>query len=369
MIRYFDLTRQYKEIQKQLQSAVISVLDGGAYVLGKEVANFESRFAEYCQVNHSVGVSSGTAALHIALLAAGIVPNDEVITVPFTFIATVSSIIYAGAKPVFVDVHPDTLVMDVDKVRCKITPKTKAIVPVHLYGQMVDMGPLMQLAKEFNLKIIEDASQAHGATQGNRSAGSIGDFGCFSFYPGKNLGACGEGGAIVTNRPELFELAKVYRDWGQEKRYYHKYLGFNYRMDAIQGAVLGVKLKFLDQWTQSRQRIAENYKRHLEANRIQTPSTMKNNKHVYHIYAIRSVARAKLQQELYEHGVETNIHYPIPVHLQECMRHLGYEKGDFPIAEKAANEVLSLPMYPELTEIEQAAVITAVNKLCAKLNA
>lgn len=362
MIRYFDLTRQYKQIKNDLQSAVISVLDGGAYVLGKEVTDFESKFAKYCQTKHAVGVSSGTAALHIALLAAGVVPNDEVITVPFTFIATVSSIIYAGAKPVFVDVHPDTLVMNVDKVRDKITQKTKAIVPVHLYGQMVDMGPLMQLASEFNLKVIEDASQAHGATQESRSAGSIGDFGCFSFYPGKNLGACGEGGAIVTNSSKLAELAKVYRDWGQEKRYYHKYLGFNYRMDAIQGAVLGVKLRFLDEWTQSRQRIANYYKRNLDADKIKSPITLNNNNHVYHIYTIRTLERERLQQRLYEHGVETNIHYPIPVHLQECMRCLGYKRGDYPIAEKAANEVLSLPIYPELTESEQADVISKVNK-------
>jgi dTDP-4-amino-4,6-dideoxygalactose transaminase len=309
-----------------------------------------------------VALNTGTSALHLALLAAGIGVGDEVITVPFTFVATVAAICYTGATPVFVDIDPVSYTIDVNQIEKAITAKTKAIMPVHLYGQPADMDPIMEIAQRYGLTVIEDAAQAHRSEYKGRRVGSIGDIGCFSFYPGKNLGAYGEGGMAVTNNPEYDRTMRMLRDWGQESRYNHVLKGYNYRMDGVQGAILRVKLRYLDQWTEARRTHAAQYDELLADLSIKTPVVVPYSHHVYHIYAVRSLQRTILQQQLNEQGIQTGIHYPIPVHLQKAYSDLGYQPGAFPHSELAANEVLSLPMYAELSAEQVKIVSTAVCK-------
>jgi dTDP-4-amino-4,6-dideoxygalactose transaminase len=358
MIPFLDLKAQYASIKDELDAAVLRVLASTQYVLGDEVASFEQEFAAYCGTKHAVAVNTGTSALHLALLAAGVGPGDEVITVPFTFVATASAICYTGALPVFVDVEPATLTMDPEKLEAAITPRTKAIMPVHLYGQMADMDAIKAIADPHGLPVIEDACQAHGAEYKGRRAGSIGAIGCFSFYPGKNLGACGEGGIAVTDSDEHAKMMRMQRDWGQEQRYHHTLKGFNYRMDGIQGAILRVKLRRLEDWTEARRAYAARYSTLLHhMSHVTPPLEAPNRRHVYHVYAIRSPDRDHLQRALQAEGIQTGLHYPIPVHLQKAHADLGHRPGDFPVSESAAGEVLSLPIYPEMTvrQIEQVA--------------
>ena len=361
MIPFLDLQAQYASIKGDIQDAVNRVFETGQFVLGEEVAAFESEFARYVGADQGIAVNTGTSALHLALLAAGIGPGDEVITVPFTFVATVAAIGYTGAHPVFVDIDPQSLTMDVAQLEAAITPRTKAVVPVHLYGQPADMDPLLAIARKHGLIVIEDACQAHGAEYNGRRVGSLGDLGCFSFYPGKNLGACGEGGMVVTSNPKYAETVRMLRDWGQSKKYHHVLRGYNYRMEGLQGAILRVKLRHLDEWTDQRRSRAAEYNRFLHGSDVLRPLEMPYARHVYHIYAVRTLDRLELQRTLQSHGVQTGIHYPIPVHLQEAYSDLGYVAGDFPHTERAANEVLSLPMYPELSNIQVEFVSAAVH--------
>jgi dTDP-4-amino-4,6-dideoxygalactose transaminase len=308
-------------------------------------------------------VNTGTSALHLALIAAGIGPNDEVITVPFTFVATVASIYYTGATPVFVDIDPRTFTMDVNAIEAAITEKTKAIIPVHLYGQPADMDPILDIAKRHGLVVIEDAAQAHGAEYKGHRVGSLGDMGCFSFYPGKNLGAYGEGGMVVTNNTEYTRTIRMLRDWGAEQKYHHVLKGYNFRLEGIQGAVLRVKLRHLEAWTEARRAAARHYNELLSGQGVQTPEAMSYARHVYHVYAIRTQQRSEWQQALQAKGIQTGIHYPIPVHLLPAYADLGYTRGDFPHSEQAADEVLSLPMFPELTQAQCKEVSEAVTML------
>lgn len=360
MIPFIDLKAQYSSIKAEIDAAVLRTLESTQFILGTEVAAFEEAFARYCGADHAIGVNSGTSALHLALLAAGVVPGDEVITVPNTFVATVAVIEYCGARPVFVDVDPRYFTIDPRRIEAAITPRTKAIIPVHLYGQTADMDPILDLAHRRGLAVIEDAAQAHGAEYKGRRAGSLGHLGCFSFYPGKNLGAYGEGGAVVTNNAQFAAKIRMLRDWGQKTKYNHVLKGFNYRLDGIQGAILRVKLTYLEQWTESRRAHAALYDRLLAGSDAVPPEARPESRHVYHVYAIRSANRAELQSELASKGIQTGIHYPIPVHLMDAYRELGYRKGSFPEAEKAAREVLSLPMYPELRDDQIRTVADAL---------
>lgn len=349
MIPLLDLKAQYASIGGEIEAAAIGVLRSGRYVLGPDVERLEKSFAAYSGCRQAVAVNSGTSALHLALQATGVGPGDDVITTPFTFVATIAAILYAGARPVLVDIDPVTLTLDPDLIEAALTPATRAIIPVHLHGQMADMAAILSIAERHGLKVIEDACQAHGAEFEGCRAGSLGIAGCFSFYPGKNLGACGEGGMLVTNDLSVAAAVRQLRDWGQDQRYSHVARGFNYRMDAIQGAVLSVKLPHLETWTERRRAHARRYGRLLAGlPMIDLPVERVGRRHVYHIYAIRTRSRARLRQALATGGVETGLHYPIPVHLQPAYADLGYAKGDFPVAEAAAEQVLSLPLYPEL---------------------
>jgi dTDP-4-amino-4,6-dideoxygalactose transaminase len=358
VIPFVDLKAQYAGIKTEVNAAIQGILDSCQFTLGTEVAKFEEEFAAYSGAKIGVGVNTGTSALHLALLAAGIGPGDEVITVPFTFVATVAAIGYAGARPVFVDIDPVTFTMNPARIEAAITPRTKAIIPVHLYGQTADMDPILAVARKHGIVIIEDACQAHGAEYKGRRAGGIGDMGCFSFYPGKNLGAYGEGGMVVTDNPEFARTIRMLRDWGAETRYQHVLKGYNFRMEGIQGAVLRVKLRHLEKWTEARRSAAVRYDRLLAGSGIPTPVALAHNRHVYHIYAIRTSQRQAWQEALLADGVQTGIHYPIPVHLLPAHADLGLSRGQFPHSEQAADEVLSLPLFPELT-IEQAEMVSS----------
>jgi dTDP-4-amino-4,6-dideoxygalactose transaminase len=363
MIPFLDLKAQYKSIKPEIDSAVIGVLESTQFVLGEHVAAFECEFASYCGAKHGIAVNSGTSALHLALLAAGVGRGDEVITIPFTFVATVSAICYTGATPVLVDIEPRSFTMDPSQLEKAITPRTKAILPVHLYGQMADMSAILDIANRREIPVIEDACQAHGAEYNGRRAGSFGASGCFSFYPGKNLGAYGEGGIVVTSDDAQAKKVRMLRDWGQEKRYHHVLKGFNYRMEGIQGAILGVKLRYLEAWTEARRARARDYDTLLKgSDAVRAPVQLPGRRHVYHIYAVRSADRDGLQQLLQSEGVQTGLHYPIPVHLQKAHADLGYKAGDFPESEAAAREVLSLPMFPEMTSAQVEQVVAAVRQ-------
>jgi dTDP-4-amino-4,6-dideoxygalactose transaminase len=362
MIPYLDLKAQYRGIKDEIDAAVLRVLDSTQFILGEEVAAFEREFAAYCQASESVGLNSGTSALHLALLAAGIGAGDEVITTPFTFVATVAAIRYAGATPVLVDIEPDYFTIDPARIESAITPRTRAIVPVHLYGQPADMGPILELARRRGLTVIEDAAQAHGSEYRGRRCGSLAEIAAFSFYPGKNLGAYGEGGAITTTRQDLAATCRVLRDWGQETRYEHRLKGFNYRMDGIQGAVLRVKLRHLEVWTERRREVARWYVEALDPASIRLPKERPGCRHVFHVYAVRSDDRDRLRDALAKQGIQTGIHYPIPVHLQPAHTDLGYHAGDFPVAEAVAREVLSLPIYPEMNREQVRTIAAAVSE-------
>lgn len=360
MIPLVDLQAQYRQIEGEIRAAIEKVLDSSQYVLGDEVQRFEDEFASYTGAKFGVAVNSGTSALHLALLASGIGPGDEVITVPSTFVATTAAIVYTGAKPVLVDVSEETLTLDTGQLETAITAKTKAILPVHLYGHPANMHLILELARKHNLKVIEDAAQAHGAEHHGQRIGSLGDFGCFSFYPSKNLGAYGEAGMVVTSDSEAAKQLRILRDWGQSKKYHHQVLGFNYRMDGIQGAVLRAKLAHLEEWTEARRAHAARYQARLEESKLRLPVEAEGDRHVYYVYVVRSTQRERLQRYLQDQGIHTGIHYPHPVHLEEAFKDLGYSEGDFPVAEQAAKEVLSLPMYAELQPEQIDAVAKAI---------
>ncbi|HZQ94522.1 MAG TPA: DegT/DnrJ/EryC1/StrS family aminotransferase [Candidatus Sulfotelmatobacter sp.] len=364
-VPYLDLKAQYRSIKPEVDEAIARVLDSCQFVLGPEVAEFEREFAAYCGAAECVALNSGTSALHLALLAAGVGPGDEVITVPFTFVASVAAILHAGAKPVLVDIEPRTFNMNPDALQRAISPRTKAIVPVHLYGHPADMDPIMEIARRLRLVVIEDAAQAHGARYKERPAGTLGDIACFSFYPAKNLGAYGEGGALTTNHPDYARTVRMLRDWGQDRKYHHVLHGYNYRMEAFQGAILRVKLRHLEHWTEARRRIAKKYDEVLPGPEVVRPVEMPWARHVYHLYTLRSGNRDALQAALLNEGIQTGIHYSTPVHLQPAYAHLGYGPGSLPEAEKAAKEVLSLPLYPELTDSQIQMVGEALAGLAA----
>jgi dTDP-4-amino-4,6-dideoxygalactose transaminase len=357
------LKAQYQQMKPEIDAAVLRAIDSAQFVLGPEVAAFEERFASYCNVRHCVAVNSGTSALHLALLAAGIGPGDEVITVSMTFVATTAAILYSGATPVFVDVDPVTWTMNPSLIEAAITPRTRAILPVHLHGLMADMDPIMEIARRHDLVVIEDAAQAHGAEYKGRSAGSIGDLGCFSFYPGKNLGAYGEGGAVVSNHSEFAQRVFSLRDWGQESKYNHVLHGYNYRMDGIQGAVLNVKMNYIEAWTEARRSVASYYDHLLEKHRCRRPAPPPHSRHVYHVYAVGLAQRDEAQKALQAAGIGVGIHYPVPVHLQKAYAGLGYRAGDFPITELLANQFLSVPIYAELRPEQVSEVVMELEKV------
>ena len=348
-IPFSDLARQNAAIHEELEAAVKRVVQDSSFVLGRAVESFESAFAAYCQSDFAVGCNSGTSAIHMALQAIGVGPGDEVITVSSTFVGTVWGILYCGATPVFVDIEPDTMTMDPGQIEAQITPRTKAILPVHLYGQPADMDPIMELAARHDLYVIEDAAQAHGASYRGRRAGSLGHLACFSFYPGKNLGAWGEGGAVVTSDPELYRHLRRLRDHGQSQRYCHDELGFNYRMDGIQGAVLDVKLRYLDQWNAARRAVADHYHRLLSnVAGITLPTVRSRAESVHHLYVIRLACRDRIHRKMEEHGIVCGLHYPVPVHRQPALEKTAARHAGLPVTTLAAGQVLSLPMYAEL---------------------
>ena len=358
-IPFVDLGAQYQSIKTEVDAAVLAALDSTAFVLGPRVAEFEARFADYVGAAHAIGVNSGTSALHLALLAAGVGRGDEVITTPLTFIATAAAIDYTGATPVFVDIDPVTRNIDPALIEAAITPRTKAVMPVHLHGLPADLPAIRAITDRHDIALIEDAAQAHGAAVDGRAVGATGTLGCFSFYPGKNLGAYGEAGAVVTNDASLAELVRVQRDWGARSKYEHDLKGFNYRMEGIQGAVLGVKMGHIERWTEARRNIAARYDELLGSSGLGLPIEPKGYRHVYHVYAVRSRRRDALQTHLEEQGIQSGIHYPIPVHLQKAFAELGRTIGDFPLAEAAADEMLSIPMYPEMPDehVERVAAV------------
>lgn len=355
-----DLRAQYAPLKDEIMAGIGHVLDGMQLFLGENVRAFESEFAGFCGARYGIGVSDGTAALQIILRAMNVGPGDEVITVSHTFIATAEAIMLVGARPVFVDIEPDTYLMDVAQVEAKITPRTKSILPVHLYGQTVDMDPLREIASRHGLKLIEDACQAHGAEYKGRRAGSLGDAAAFSFYYSKNLGAYGEGGFITTNDPDLAQRARMIRDHGSEKRYYHDFVGFNARLDEVQAAVLRVKLRHLEEWNDKRRGHARLYGELLKGIPVTTPVECPGNKHVYHLYVTRAPRRDELQAWLKERGISAGIHYPVPVHRQMALQSFGYGQGRLPVTEHVVNEVLSLPMYAELSDLEIEYVVDSL---------
>jgi dTDP-4-amino-4,6-dideoxygalactose transaminase len=364
MIPLVDLKKQYESIKAEIDGAIKDVVESSQFILGERVEAFEADFASYCETRYALGMNSGTSALHLALLVAGVGPGDEVITVSYTFVATAATICYTGATPVFVDIDPHNCTIDPAKIEAAITPRTKAIMPVHLYGGCADMDPILEVARRHNLIVIEDAAQAHGADYKGRRAGSMGDLACFSFYPGKNLGAYGEGGAVVTSDERYVEPLKQLRDQGQSKKYYHTLVGYNYRMEAIQGAVLGVKLKHLDDWNAVRRKHAAVYSRELADSGLRLLEELPDTKSVHHIFPLFSTQRDALREHLQKAGISTGLHYPIPVHLQPAFRHLGYEEGDLPETERACKEVLSLPMYPELPDEAVLSIVDSVRQFC-----
>ncbi|HTP66375.1 MAG TPA: DegT/DnrJ/EryC1/StrS family aminotransferase [Geobacteraceae bacterium] len=360
-IPFLDLKAQYETIREEIAAAVQGVLDSTAFVGGPFVQEFEERFAAFCGCDHAVGVSSGTSALWMTMLSLGIGPGDEVITVPNTFIATAEAISLCGAKPVFVDVDESTYTMDPEHLAKVITPRTRAIIPVHLFGQPADMDPILDIAGKSGIPVIEDACQAHGALYRSKPAGSMGIAGCFSFYPGKNLGAYGEAGAVVTDNRDLADKIRRLRDHGQTRKYHHAMIGWNGRMDGIQGAILGVKLKYLAEWNELRRNIAALYDSLLQGvDGIVPPCEMEYARHVYHIYALRAENRDELMGRLAEKGVTCLVHYPVPVHLQDAYRHFGLCRGSFPVAERCAGQFISLPMFPELKRAQVERIVREI---------
>jgi dTDP-4-amino-4,6-dideoxygalactose transaminase len=351
-VPYLDLPAQLRGIRKEIDTAIARTIDQCSFCLGPDVAQFEKDFARFCNARHCVGFNSGTSALHVALLLLNIGAGDEVITTPFTFVATSWAISYVGAKPVYVDVEDATFNLDPALVERAITPRTKAILPVHLYGHPAHLDPLLALARKHNLPLVEDAAQAHGATYSGKGIGTFGAMSCFSFYPGKNLGACGEGGALVTNDGAFAARARSLREHGSTRRYYHDEVGYNYRMEGLQGAILGVKLKHLEGWTKERRRVAHRYHELLADTPLQLPHEASYAQSAWHLYVVRHPRRDELKKQLEANHVGCALHYPLPLHLQKCYAGLGYNEGDFPVAEKAARQCLSLPIFPEMTEAQ-----------------
>ncbi len=375
MIPILDLKAQYESIKDEINAAIAEVLESTQFILGPAVRELEQRVAAYCGCKYGVGVASGTDALRLTLTALGIGLGDEVITTPFTFIATANTISHCGARPVFVDIDPRTYNIDPNGIETAITPRTKAIVPVHLYGQPADMDPIMELAEAHGLYVIEDAAQAIGARYlsqtageaGNwRRVGSIGYAGCLSFYPTKNLGAYGDGGMVVTNDATLADKIDILRRQGGKKKYHAQVLGFNSRLDSLQAAILGVKLKYLDKWNEARRRVARRYNELLAGLPVTTPHESSDAYHVYHQYTIRAPQRDALAAYLKERGIGTMVYYPVPLHLQGLYASLGYGEGSLSVSEAASREVLSLPMYPEMTEEQQMMVAEAIREFYGK---
>ncbi|HEX4947714.1 MAG TPA: DegT/DnrJ/EryC1/StrS family aminotransferase [Blastocatellia bacterium] len=361
-IPLLDLHAQYAPIRAEVNAAIQRVLDSGVFILGPEVEALENEIAAYSHCQFGIGVTSGTDALLVALMACDIQPGDEVITTPFSFFATAGSIARLGATPVFVDIEPDSFNLDPTQIEAAITPRTKAILPVHLFGQMAEMNPIMEVATAHRLFVIEDAAQAIGAEYHGRRAGSIGHFGCFSFYPSKNLGCPGDGGMITTNDPVLAARTKALRNHGSTTKYYHQEVGGNFRLDALQAAILRVKLKYLDDWTAARGRNAETYRRLCTTDgSLVLPVELPHRRHVYNQFVVRSKRRNQLLDNLKAQQIGCEIYYPLPLHLQECFAALGYREGDFPIAEAASQEVLAIPIYPELTTEELHRIVRALH--------
>lgn len=352
MIPVFDLKGQYNAIKDEVNEAVARVLESGWFILGQEVEAFEEEFAAYCGLSHGIGVGSGTEALHLALLSCGVEPGDEVITVPHTAVATVAAIELTGARPVFVDIDPASYTIAPDQLELRITARTRAVVPVHLYGQAADLDSILEIAQRHGLTVVEDCAQAHGAEYKGRRVGSFGRVACFSFYPTKNLGAYGDGGMVVTEDGVLAQKVRLLRQYGWEKRYVSSLRGLNSRLDELQAAILRVKLRHLDEWNEARRERARLYDKLLAGSGVATPTEMDYGRHVYHLYVVRCSHRDALKDYLAERGVGTAVHYPVPIHLQEAYRDVGYRRGDFPVTEACADEILSLPMYPELRQDE-----------------
>ena len=381
IVPLLDLKAQYAQIRAEVMPVIEQVCASQRFILGDQVLGFEDEVARYCASAAGIGVSSGTDALLLALMALGLGAGDEIITTPFTFFATAGTIARLGARPVFCDIDPVTFnlspaaVQDFIDRQCVVRAgqlinrssgeAVKALMPVHLYGQSADMDPIMDVARRHGLVVIEDAAQAHGAKYKGRPVGSIGDMACFSFYPGKNLGAYGEGGAVTTNNPGHAQTIRMLRDWGQDRKYHHVLRGFNYRMEGFQGAILRVKLRCLERWTETRRKLVQQYNELLTHTGVETPTEMPWGRHVYHVYTLRTEDRDGLQSALQAEGIQTGIHYPVPAHLQPAYADLGYGRGDFPRSEEAATQVLSLPLYPELSPQTVAEVAGAVKKAVA----
>lgn len=363
-IPLLDLHAQFRSIESEIRAAMDRVLESQHFILGPEVNALEKEIAAYARCQYAIGVTSGSDALLVALMVLGVGPGDEVVTSPHTFFATVGAISRLGAKPVFADIELDSYNLDPKKIERVLTPKTRALIPVDLFGQAADMGPMMKLCTDRKIPIIEDAAQAIGTEYQGKRIGSLGAIGCFSFFPSKNLGGFGDGGMVTSNDPTLAEKLKIFRAHGSKPKYFHKYVGGNFRLDALQAAVLRVKLKYLDQWTSARQRNADRYDRLLANGKLEEfvtpPWRRPGDRHIFNQYVIRVKKRDELRKHLSDHGIQTEIYYPLPMHMQECFAYLGYKRGDFPLAERAADETFAIPVYPELTESQQARVIETI---------
>ena len=365
-VPYLDLKAQIKPLRAEIDAAIARTIDNCSFCLGPDTAQFEKDFARYCGADHAIGFNSGTSAEHTALLLLDVKPGDEVITTPMTFVATSWAISYCGAKPVYVDIEDKTFNLDPKKIAAAITPRTKAVLPVHLYGLPFEVDEVLEVCRQHKLPLVEDACQSHGAKYKGKTVGTFSEMSAFSFYPGKNLGAFGEGGALVTNNEAYAKRARSLREHGSTVRYYHDEIGFNYRMEGIQGAVLGIKLKHLEKWTRERQRVARRYHELLAETPLQLPFEPAHMESVWHLYVVRHPRRDELKAHLDANGVGCALHYPLPLHLQKCYESLGYQAGDFPVAEKAARECLSLPIYPELSDAHIVRVAEVVREFFKK---
>ena len=357
-----DLQAQYASIKSEIDVAIARVLGHCGFIMGQEVTAFEQAFADYSDTEQAIGVASGTAALHLSLLACGVGPGDEVVTSPFTFFASGEAISQTGARPCFVDIDSQTYNMDPGRLEAAITPRTRVIMPVHLYGQPADMDPILEIARKHGLRVVEDAAQAHGAEYRGRRAGSMGDLACFSFYPSKNLGAYGDAGMVTGSDPELVAKVRKLGNHGRVSKYEHDELGWGYRLDALQAAILGVKLLHLDDWNAARRAHAERYTELFADTEVVTPTALDTVKHIYHCYAVRTPRRDELVDHLQSEGIGCVIHYPVPLHLQPAYKDLGHDIGDFPLSEACAEQIVSLPMYPELREEQQQRVAAVVKE-------
>jgi dTDP-4-amino-4,6-dideoxygalactose transaminase len=363
MIPLLDLVAQYNTIKPEIDAAIQDVLASGKFILGPNEHAFEEEIAAYLGVKHAIGVASGTDALVIALRALGIKPGDEVIVPAYSFFATAGAVLSVGARPVFVDIHPDTYLLDVSQIEAAITPHTRAIIPVHLYGQPADMDEIQSIATRFGLRIIEDNAQAFGAEYHGRKTGTMGDLGCLSFFPSKNLGGYGDGGMVITNDDALAEQVRMLRTHGWKKKYFPEMLGYNSRLDELQAAVLRVKLKYLDGWNARRGELARRYSAHLGVLGVQVPVVAPGRTHVYHLYIICTPNRAEFQQQLKEQGVASEVYYPQPLHLSAPCRALGWQEGSLPVSEQASQKTLALPIYPEMSDEQIASVLQAVENV------